>query len=245
VDIPIVPVTNFRAPQTSTSAEELASVLAGTSIRYTAVELIAGDADAMLAGLGVARPSDASRLLLADDEADMAVDLTKFGKRLALLRADEVGPEVRALDWGGVALFGVDRVKALADWPLTARLPAPAAADAYDPTTTWTLLAGGDIMLDRGVYQTLAIKGKGADFPFDGGTADITGRVCCSALHWPVPTTVRTGNAGAVRALIEGADIAAANFENPAPNNWKWHTSKTVFSANPAFIDGLAHAGID
>jgi hypothetical protein len=244
-DVPIVPVTNFRAPQTSTSAGELASVLAGTSSRYTAVELIADEADAMLASLGQARPADASRLLFADDEADLAADLTKFGKRLAFLRADEVGPEVRALDWGGVALFGVDRVKALADWPLTARLPAAAAADAYDPATTWTLFAGGDILLDRGVYQTLAIKGKGADFPFDGGTADITGRVCCSAFGWPVPTTKRTGDAGAFRALIKHADIAVANFENPAPDKPKYHTSGTIFSADPRFIDGLADAGID
>ena len=53
------------------------------------------------------------------DEAALAADLTKNGKRLAFLRADAVGPEVRALDWGDTALFGVDRVKDLAAWPLT------------------------------------------------------------------------------------------------------------------------------
>jgi poly-gamma-glutamate synthesis protein (capsule biosynthesis protein) len=244
-DVPIVPVTNFRATPTSTTPTELNAVLAGTSARYTAVELIDDEADAVLAGLGVARPSDASRLILAADEATLAADLTRYGKRLGFLRADEVGPEVRALAWSDVALFGVGRVRDLAAWPLTARLPSPAAVDAYDPATTWTLFAGGDIMLDRGVYQTLAIRGKGANFPFDGGTADITGRVCCSAFHWPVPTTARTGNAGAVRALIEGADIAAANFENPAPDKPRYHTSGTTFSADPRFIDGLAAAGID
>ena len=73
-------------------------------------------------------------------------------------------------------------------------------------------------MLDRGVYETLAVKGKGADFPFDGGTADITGRCKdCSPFGWDLPYTKRTGNAGAVRDLIKGADIAVANFENPAP----------------------------
>jgi poly-gamma-glutamate synthesis protein (capsule biosynthesis protein) len=245
VDVPIVPVTNFRATPTSTTLKELNAVLAGTSARYTAVELIDDEADAVLAGLGVARPSDAARLILAADEPALAADLTRNGKRLAFLRADEVGPEARALAWGDTALFGVDRVKDLATWPLTARLPAPAATDAFDPAATWTLFAGGDIMLDRGVYQTLAIKGKGANFPFDGGTADITGRVCCSAFHWPVPTTARSGNAGAVRALIKSADIAVANFENPAPDKPKYHTSGTVFSADPRFIDGLAAAGID
>ena len=243
--MPIVPVTNFRAAPTSTNPAELADVLAGTSTRYTALELVAGEADAILAALKVERPSVATRLVLADDEASLAADLTAKGKRLAFLRADEVGPEVRALSWGDKALFGVGRVKTVADWPLTAKLPAPAAADAYDPATTWTLFAGGDIMLDRGVYQTLAIKGKGADFPFDGGTADITGRVCCSSFGWAVPTTKRTGDAGAVRALIKGADIAVANFENPAPDKPKYHTSGTVFSADPRFLSGLADAGID
>ena len=100
-------------------------------------------------------------------------------------------------------------------------------------------------MLDRGVYQTLEIKGKGADFPFDGGSADITGRVCCSALGWDVPQTQRTGNAGAVRALIKGADIAVANFENPAPDNPKYHTTGTVFSADPSSSTGWQNAGID
>src|SRR6185312_8233458 len=126
---------------------------------------------------------------------------------LAFLPADEVRPEVRALAWGNAALFGVDRVRDLKDWPLTAQL-GTSAAEAYDPAKTWTLFAGGDIMLDRGVYQTLEIKGKGADFPFNGGTAEITGRCRnCSPLGWDTPYTRRTGNKGVVRDLIESADI--------------------------------------
>ncbi len=244
-DVPIVPATNFRSTATSTTREELDAVLAGESNRYQAVELVTDDADAILAALGVSRPADASRLVLARDEAALAKDLTKSGKRLAFLRADQVGPEVRALAWGSDALFGVDRVKDLKDWPLTARLPQPAAADAYDPATTWTMFAGGDILLDRGVYETVKVKGKGVDFPFDGGFADITARVCCSGFGWDVPRTKRTGQAGAFRALISGADIAIANFENPAPDNPSWHTKGTVFSADPKLIDGLANAGFD
>ena len=57
--------------------------------------------------------------------------------------------------------------------------------------------------------------------------------------------TRRTGNAGVVRHLIESADIAIANFENPAPNVFRYHTSGTVFSADPKLIKGLANAGID
>jgi poly-gamma-glutamate synthesis protein (capsule biosynthesis protein) len=243
-DVPIVPVTNFRSTATSTTLKEIQATLAGTSTRYQAVELVSDEAPAILTALHLDRPADASRLVLAQDEAALAADLTKSGKRLAFLPADEVRPEVRALAWGNAALFGVDRVRDLKDWPLTAQL-GTSAAEAYDPAKTWTLFAGGDIMLDRGVYQTLEIKGKGADFPFDGGSADITARVCCSGLGWNVPQTQRTGNAGAVRKLISSADIAIANFENPAPDDPTYHTTGTTFSADPKLIDGLKNAGID
>jgi poly-gamma-glutamate capsule biosynthesis protein CapA/YwtB (metallophosphatase superfamily) len=244
VDVPIVPVTSFRVTQTSTTRDELLAVLAGTSNRYTSLELVAGEADAIFEALKVDRPTHAARLHLADDEASLATDLAKDRKRLAFLRADAVGPEVRALAWGGKTLFGVDRLKDLADWSLTARLPAPSAADVYDPATTWTLFAGGDILLDRGVYLTL--KAKGANYAFDGGTADITGRCKdCSSMGWDLPYTKRTGNAGAFRHLIKSADIAAANFENPAPDKPRFHASGTNFSADPRYIDGLAAAGID
>ncbi len=244
-DVPIVPVISFRSTPTATTREEVAAVLAGTSDRYVALELVADEADAILHALGVDRPNDKTRLVLAPDAAKLSDDLATNSKRLAFLRADVVGPEVRALAWGDTALFGVGRVNDLGDWPLSARLPPPAADDVFDPSATWTLFAGGDIMLDRGVYETLRVKGKGADFPFDGGTADITGRTCCSAFGWKVPTTRRTGNAGAFRELIKGADIAIANFENPAPDNPRWHTKGTVFSADPTLMDGLANAGID
>ena len=243
--VPIVPVTQFRSTATSTTANELATVLAGTSSRYEALELVSSEADAILAELGAQRPADTTRLILAPDAATLTTDMAADRKRLAFLRADAVTPGVRALAWGNDALFGVDRVKDLSAWPLMAQLPAPTAAAAYDPATTWTLFAGGDIMLDRGVYETLHVKGKGADFPFDGGSAEITSRYCCSSFGWDLPRTVRTGDGGAFRHLISSADIAIANFENPAPNDPSWHTSGTVFSADPKLVDGLVNAGLD
>jgi capsule synthesis protein PGA_cap len=245
VSVAIVPVTSFRATVTTTSEAEVRAVLRGTSSRYQAIELVAAEADPILASLGLTWPPVASRLILAGDAAGLAADLAKTGKRLAFMRADAVTPAVRALDWGDVALFGVDRVKDQADWPLTAQLPSPPAGRAFDPAATWTLFAGGDILLDRGVYQTVKLRHKGVDFPFNGGTAEITGRYCCSSFGWELPRTQRTGNAGAVRNLIEGADLAIANFENPAPDQPRYHTSGTVFSADPALIAGLANAGID
>lgn len=239
---PIVPVTSFRNPWTATDAAELRAVLAGTSRRYTALELVEAEADAILAALDLERPRGKT-LVLAKDAETLAADLAAHRDRIALLRAEAVGPEVRALAWGKTSLFGVDRVRTLADWPLTAELPP--AAQPFDPAATWTLVAGGDILLDRGVAKTVKVDGRGIDFPFDGGYAEITSRYCCSAFGWKLPRTKRTGGAGAVRHLLTAADLALANFENPAPNRFRYHTSGTVFSADPALIEGLVRAGLD
>jgi hypothetical protein len=242
-DVPIVPVTQFRSPLEATGRDEVKAVLAGTSKTFDALELVEADADAILAAIGAGRPSDPKRLVLAKDAAALSADLASNRKRLAFLRADEVGPSVRALGWGDRRLFGVGAVETIEAWGLTAALPS--RDPGFDPARTWTLVAGGDIMLDRGVAQTVKINKKGVDFPFDGGTADITSRYCCSGRGWDLPKVKRTGNKGAVRELIKGADLAIANFENPAPDKFRYHTTGTVFSADPALIKGLANAGID
>jgi poly-gamma-glutamate capsule biosynthesis protein CapA/YwtB (metallophosphatase superfamily) len=245
-DVPIVPVVDFRSTESSVGPADVRAILAGTSQQYEVLELVAGDADAILAGLGLERPSDPGRLVTAKDGATLTRDLAKQRDRLALLRADQVTPAVRALAWGSRSLFGVERVTKASSWSLTARLPETVkGTEAFDPAATWTIVAGGDIMLDRGVARAVKLLGKGVDFPFDGGTARITGRTCCSALDNPYPLTGRTGNAGAVRDLLMSADIAVANFENPAPNAFRYHTQGTVFSADPGLIAGLRDAGID
>ncbi len=120
------------------------------------------------------------------------------------------------------------------------------APPGYDPARAWTMVAGGDVLLDRGVKLAIDDHAAGTDFPFNGGSAEITG-TCkdCSPLGWDTPYTKRTGDAGAFRALTKGADIAIANFENPAPDDWRFHPSGTVFSANPANIAALEDAGFD
>jgi capsule synthesis protein PGA_cap len=243
--IPIVPVTQFRTTAEKTTRAEVAAVLAGSSKTYDALELVESDADAILGTIGAHRPAAGdSHLVLAKDAPTLSSDLARNRKRLGFLRAGQVNPGVRALAWGDASLFGVGRVKKASDWPLIAQLPDDAAT-AFDPATTWTLVAGGDILLDRGVAQTVKIKKKGVDFPFDGGSADITGRTCCSSFGWEIPRTTRTGDAGAMRSLLKRADLAIANFENPAPDAFRYHTSGTVFSADPKLIAGLRNAGID
>jgi hypothetical protein len=244
-DVPIVPVAQYRTTAEKITRAEVQAAFDGNGTTWNGLELVESEAPAILAGLGLNGPGGIDRLFLVPDAATVMRDLAKNRKRLAVLRADAVGPGVRALGWGGHTLFGVDAVKTVAVWGLDARLPQRSDTPVFDPARSFTIVAGGDIMLDRGVAQTLTIKGKGADFPFNGGTADITSRYCCSSFGWNLPRVSRTGHAGTVRHLIESADIAIANFENPAPNAFRYHTSGTVFSADPKLIKGLAVAGLD
>jgi len=241
--VPIVPVADFRSPVQNVNVDSVRAVLAGTHPRWRSLEMLSADADGILATLGMKRPADASRLVLASSVATLERHLAADSRRLGFLRASQVSPAVRALSWTGRALFGVDRLRSIAAWRLVARLPGDARP--FNPGATWTLVAGGDILLDRGVYKQTRILGKGVDFPFDGGTAEITGRRCCSSFDWPIPITGRTGNRGAVRELLSGADVAVANFENPAVDTFRYHTEGTVFSADPGLIAGLRNAGID
>jgi poly-gamma-glutamate capsule biosynthesis protein CapA/YwtB (metallophosphatase superfamily) len=243
--LPIVPVVDFRSTEASVKAADVKATLDTGKGRYEALELVAADADAILAALGLTKPAAAERLILVKDAATLAKDLAKNRSRLAFLRADQVTPAVRALAWGAKSLFGVDHVSTLADWPLNAELAAPADAAPFDPAATWTMIAAGDIMLDRGVARVVKVLGRGSDFPFNGGSATITGRTCCSALDNPVPVTRRTGSVGAVRDLLSSADLTVANFENPAPDAFRYHTQGTVFSADPKLIAGLKKAGFD
>ena len=117
-----------RAPRPRTSA----AALAGSGGRFDSLALVDGDATRSSAR-SASTGQTSARVVRFDDVRSLTADLAKNRKRLAFLRADAVGPEVRALGWGGKALFGVDRVKKLADWPLTAPLPAPADGRCLRP----------------------------------------------------------------------------------------------------------------
>jgi hypothetical protein len=243
--VAFVPVVDFRSTVTDVDEADISAVVAGTDKRWTTIEMVGSDTAGIVAALKVHGVAglETAKIVRAAGPTALARDLAKDSKHIAFLRASQVTPAVRAIGWGGRVLFGVDRVKTAAAWKLNATLAGD--AKPFDPGATWTMVAAGDILLDRGVYKQVRILGKGADFPFDGGTVRIVSRHCCSAFGWPVPTGKRTGNAGAVRDLLTGADIAVANFENPAPNAPRYHTEGTVFSADPKLISGLKNAGID
>jgi poly-gamma-glutamate synthesis protein (capsule biosynthesis protein) len=241
VAVPIVPVADYRTTATAIAAADVRAVVNGSSKRWTSLELVGDESSAVMATLGLTVPS--SKLETAADAAGLMADLAAHRDRLGFLRADEVGPGVRALGWGEANLFGVQRLKAVESWPLMARLPA--SADGYDPATTWTLFAAGDLGLDRSYANVVKNLGMGIDYPFDGGTARIARLVCCSPFGWKVPVIVSTGHPGAMRSLISSADLALANMEESAPDKFTYHPHGTVFTGDPALIKGIANAGID
>jgi len=240
-------VVDFRSTLLAVGVVDVRAILNGHHATFTSLEMVSADADPILAAIGVDRPDVPSRLILAPTVAALDADLAAHSDRLGFVRAAAVTPSVRAVAWGSRELFGVNRVKSLGAWQLNAALPTTTAGGgaAFNPAAVWTMVAGGDIMLDRGVAKAVTVQKRGVNFPFNGGTARITGRHCCSSLGWPTVVAVRTGNAGAVRSLLQGADLAVANFENPAPNAFKYHTTGTIFSADPRLIAGLKDAGID
>ena len=160
-DVPIVPVDQVPLDATSTDREDVAAVLAGDGARrYDALELVESEADAILAALGVDRPPTRAHRHRRRTRRRLprTSPRTASGSRSSAPSRRAGGPGARL---GHTALFGVDRVTDLgglaADRP---RCRRAAAADAFDPATTWTLFAGGDILLDRGVYLTLKTEGR-------------------------------------------------------------------------------------
>ncbi len=243
--VAITPVVSWRSSIVGADQASTAAAARGEG-HWTSLELVASEADAILAALELDRASVAAHLEIAADAAALMADLHAYPDRLGFLRADSVGPGVRAITWDGANLFGVHHVQSLANWQLTARLPITLpGVPVYDPATTWTLWVAGDIGLDRMVAKVVTIDHKGVDFPYDGGTARIARLVCCSPFGWKVPVVVSTGHPGAMRDLISSADIALANMEESAPDHFAYHAHGTVFTGNPALLAGVGRAGID
>lgn len=226
--VAVVPVVGFWSKRRGISGAQLDAALNGTSKTYRRV-LVAG----ALPGATPATPKEIRAAVNADT------------RTLGLLPVGEVTPDVRALSLDGFDLFGNDRLRDIAAWPLLAA-PAPGTdPPPYDPAGTWTLVAGGDVMLDRSIYKRAVRQGKGADYPWDGGFAEITGTRCCTAAGGRLPVVKRAGRAGAVRALFQDADLALVNLEGPAINAFRWHPKGLTFTFDPALLQGLRNAGVD
>jgi poly-gamma-glutamate capsule biosynthesis protein CapA/YwtB (metallophosphatase superfamily) len=232
-----VPVVSFWSSERGVSLDALRAALNGESRRFRDVVIQAGDREALAAVAGTAVAAS-----VREADADGIRAAVRDGA-LGIMRASDVTPAVRALSLDGVSLFGNDRLADMGEWPLRAVVLDD--SPAWDPTAAWTLVAAGDILLDRGVARQVFALDKGPDFPFDGGTARITSIRCCSSFGWPVPTTERTGNRGAVRELLRGGDLTMANLESAVVPNARIATGGFRFHGRPEMLDGIANAGFD
>ncbi|MGH2464158.1 MAG: CapA family protein [Candidatus Limnocylindrales bacterium] len=243
----IVPIVGYWSTQRTITSAELRLALTGRDARFRKVVVANPDRAAVAGALGV-QPASAVTQLSASAVIAAVQGHTNV---LGLVRAEDVQPPVRALGVDGRVLFGDSRVRTVADWGLTIRAPrelAGAGATPFDASSTWTLVAAGDVMNDRAVYQEAVLLHHGPDFPWSGGTAKIVGRSCCVAGDNIVRAS-STGNAGAVVALFRGADLALVNHEGPTPDNFAYHPltypAGLVFSFDPALEAGIHDAGVD
>ena len=238
--VPFVPVRRFWSAQRDIGLEEVRAAVEGRSADIKRVVIASDDPSELWAALEV-EPAESTIVVETVREVKQALDRSK--RTLGLVPAARVRPDTRALSVDGVALYGGARTDDVASWSLMG--VDVGKQRAFDPAATWTMIAGGDVMLDREPYRKAVIEGKGADWLWDGGYAEITSRTCCTKDGGPAITTRRVGPKGAVRELLSGADIAVVNHEAPAPNDHSYHPGGLVFTVDPDLLPGLADAGID
>ena len=238
--MPLVPVVSFWSDATSISTDRLAQAVAGSDPTYSKVVVLTGTGDAVDRALGISRAGLGASNPLEVDHDELVRSVGEGA--LGLVPLPDVTPTVRALALDGVSLFGNGRVSSLDEWPLFVQVTLPAFE--WDQSKTWTLAAGGDVVFDRSVAQQF-MEGMSVDFPWDGGTVSITGHHCCTTHGYPQVETQRTGNDGAVRDLLSGADIALANLEGPVMDAFKFHEHGFTFTGDPRLLKGADNAGLD
>jgi hypothetical protein len=235
----VVPVAGFWSDRREISLSDLRAAIDGESVRWP---VVIGER-ALVGALAAMLDVTPSGSFVPGDTAAVSQRLALDPSALGILAAPDVSPAVRALTLDGRSLFGTQRVASLADWPLV--VSAAPHRPRFDPAAQWTLVAGGDVMLDREVYRQTLLLGGGIDLPWDGGTARISDWRCCNSLGNRLPVAERTGNDGAVRDLLQAADVSLVNLEGPAVEDFRYHPEGLVFTFDPDLLAGLRSAGID
>jgi poly-gamma-glutamate capsule biosynthesis protein CapA/YwtB (metallophosphatase superfamily) len=240
--VPLVPIVSFWSPRQATThvAVELLLGPGHSLVRdgYSTIAVAAPDSAALAAAMHVTLDARISVMEPAQVVAAVRASATTLG----LVRAEDVTSDVRALSVDGLSLFGSGRVTDLRSWPIMVPSATPSS---FDPAAMWTLAAGGDVNLDRNVYVSAVSRKKGVDFPWSGGTARIAGSTCCGFQGNGLVVARRTGNTGAFRSLLAGADIAVVNLEGPATTDFVHRVDGFSFAVDPALLAGLRNAGID
>ena len=151
--MPIVPVARFwSSRQGLTSPDVRRALQTGASRGFKRVIVTDAVADALATSLDVELHADVRR----GDLASVAAAIRRGA--LGLLPAAQATPAMRLLQIDGLSLVGNDRIRDVADWPLSLRLSGP-ADERWDQSRTWVLVAGGDSFTDRGVYQKVVQQG--------------------------------------------------------------------------------------
>jgi poly-gamma-glutamate capsule biosynthesis protein CapA/YwtB (metallophosphatase superfamily) len=226
----LVPVAHLSSLRESVSLEEL-SAAEGLSIPSGSL----GAAEDL-----IDRPGFRSL-----DTAEAVVDhVSRSPGALGLLPWNEVEPRVKALGVEGESILEPGSSDP-SDYPLR-----PGEGTGPDTEKLRRVVIGGDVVLDRGQNYMVIQQGMGLDFPMGGGYAAITGRT-----REPNPysetgtvhqfTAVRTGQAGAVREYLSGADLTLANFENPVVESAVYHPEEATFTGDLRLMPILEDAGID
>jgi poly-gamma-glutamate synthesis protein (capsule biosynthesis protein) len=179
-----------------------------------------------------------------DSEEAVIDHVSETPEALGLLPWDEVGPRVKALSVDGESLLDPDSDGA-ENYSLK-----PEDGTVPDPEKLRRMVVGGDIVLDRGQYYMVIRRRMGIDFPLDGGYAAVTSRVPEQSAYSETGiihqfTAERTGDAGAVREYLSGADLTLANFENPVIRDSVYHPDATTFTGDLRLMPVLEQAGID
>jgi poly-gamma-glutamate synthesis protein (capsule biosynthesis protein) len=240
--VPLVPVVDYWSAQRTISLTELAGLVGGSvpgpSLNPISVAVSAVDLDGLGAALRVT-PRGAQAM----SPAEVLAFVKATPNAIGIVRAGDVALGVRALRVNGVALFGISRTHDLAEWPLLA--PEPGVDYAFSTASTWTMAAGGDVMLDKAVYEYSVLDGYGVDYAWDGGTAVIDGRYCCGWGGGLLAQGRRTGGAATFGYLMRTADLSLVNLESPEPRDFRYHAGGFTFTGDPELLQGLQRAGID
>jgi hypothetical protein len=230
----LVPVVSFWSPIQNISLADLRTLATGGHTKdFTKITIQTGESEPLSQLLGLTlNPS------LEKSAADLQAALGPA--EVGLVKIEDLSPTVSALNVEGLTLFGYQRISDPGHWPLL----VPDPASNFDYRTFWTLAAGGDVNLDRSIYQETILNKRGVDYPWAGGTSEITGSVCCGFGSNLLPRAHATGNPGAFGAVFKSSDLSLVNLEGPAPDKYSYHPDGFSFSFDPALLAGLANTGI-
>jgi len=138
--VPLVPIVGFWSDETTISRRALAAALGGpgSSSPGQSVAVSLADREGLYSVFGFWPRAEAM------SPAGVRSFVRATPGALGIVRAEDVTPDVRALAVDGIALFGIDRIRDLDDWPLLAS--EPGSPPSFLPAETWSLAAGGDVM---------------------------------------------------------------------------------------------------